>query len=264
MCYSLVNSIQDKMIKDILSSIKTYFRAMRIIKELNLWKYFFVPALIGLLLGVIFFTTAYSLSDNLGTYLSSFWKFDFGKDFVTTASTWIGGFAILIIGLILYKHLLMALSAPFMTPVSEKVEAYITGKETPKTAGKSEFIKLLLRSLRLNLRNLIKELLFTLPLLILSFIPVIGLVATLLILFIQSYYTGFGNMDYTLERYLNYKESKAFVRKNKGIAVGNGLVFTLMLFIPLVGIMLTLPIATVASTVDTINRLEETNPKFND
>jgi len=250
------------MIKDILSSIKAYFRAMRIIKELHLWKYFFVPALIGLLLGGLFFTTAYSFSDNLGTYLSSFWKFDFGKDFVTAASTWIAGFAILILGIILYKHLLMALSSPFMTPVSEKVEAYLIGKEVPKTKGASEFIRLLLRSLRLNLRNLIKELLLTIPLIILSFIPVIGLVATVLILFVQSYYTGFGNMDYTLERYLNYKESKAFVKKNKGIAVGNGLLFTLLLFIPLVGIMLTLPIATVASTISTVKLLEKTTSKL--
>jgi len=244
------------MIKDIIQSIQSYFRAIRIIKELSLWKYFLIPALIGLLLGGIFITTSYSLADNLGSYISSFWKFDFGKDFVTTASTWLGGFAILIIGIILYKHLLMALSAPFMTPVSEKVEAYLTGKEAPKTTGKSAFIKQLLRSVRLNLRNLIKELLLTIPLLILSFIPVIGLLATILILYIQSYYTGFGNMDYTLERYLNYRESKTFVRKNKGIAVGNGLIFTLMLFIPLVGIMLTLPIATVASTVDTVGRLD--------
>lgn len=244
------------MIKDILTSFKSYFQAIRIIKELNLWKYFLVPALIGLLLGGIFITLAYSLADNLGDYLSSFWKFDFGKGFVTTASTWIGGFAILIVGIILYKHVLMAFSAPFMTPVSEKVEAYLTQKETPKIKNKSQFIKQLFRSIRLNLRNLIKELLLTFPLFLLSFIPIIGLVAGVLILYIQSYYTGFGNMDYTLERYLNYKESKAFVRKNKGIAVGNGLLFTLMLFIPLVGIMLTLPIATVASTVDTIGRLD--------
>jgi len=156
----------------------------------------------------------------------------------------------------------MALSSPFMTPVSEKVEAYLIGKEVPKTKGASEFIRLLLRSLRLNLRNLIKELLLTIPLIILSFIPVIGLVATVLILFVQSYYTGFGNMDYTLERYLNYKESKAFVKKNKGIAVGNGLLFTLLLFIPLVGIMLTLPIATVASTISTVKLLEKTTSKL--
>lgn len=244
------------MIKDFIASIRSYFRAISIIKELNLWKYFLVPALIGLLLGGISITLAYSLADNLGEYISSFWSFDFGKDFVTTASTWIGGFAILIVGIILYKHVLMAFSAPFMTPVSEKVEAYLTQKETPKIKNKSQFIKQLFRSIRLNLRNLIKELLLTFPLILLSFIPVIGLVASLLILYIQSYYTGFGNMDYTLERYLSYKESKAFVKKNKGIAVGNGLLFTLMLFIPLVGIMLTLPIATVASTIDTIDRLD--------
>jgi CysZ protein len=244
------------MLKDFFKSIKTYGFALKIISKLNLWKYFFIPAILGLLLGSIFIFTVYCLSDNLGAYIAQFWKFDFGKNFIIGLSTWLGGFAILILGLLLYKHILMALSAPFMTPVSEKVEAYLTGKPIPKTESKSVFIKQLFRSIRINVRNLLKELLVTIPLLLLSFIPVIGLVATVIIFYVQSYYTGFGNMDYTLERYLNYSESKKFVKKNRGIAVGNGLVFTLMLFIPLIGIMLTLPISTVAATINTVKKLE--------
>jgi CysZ protein len=94
-------------------------------------------------------------------------------------------------------------------------------------------------------------------LIILSFIPVVGIVASMLILYVQAYYTGFGNMDYTMERYFNYRDSKKFVKRHRGIAVGNGLVFTLMLFVPIVGIMLTLPVATVASTVDTIDKIQK-------
>lgn len=243
------------MVKDLINSIKTYFQAIGIIKKLNLWKYFLIPAGMGLILGGIFITTAYSLSDNIGALLSSYWPWDFGRSAVESMSTLFGGLFILVIGILLYKHILMAVSAPFMAPVSEKVEEYLTGVKVPKVESKSDFMRQLMRSVRLNVRNLIKELAFTLPLMLLALIPVVGIVATILILYLQSYYTGFGNMDYTLERYLNYKESKAFVKKNKGIAIGNGIVFTGMLFIPLVGIMITLPIATVASTVNTIKRL---------
>lgn len=245
------------MIKDIASSIKSYLKAIQVIKELKLWKYFLVPIFLGFVLGGIFISTAYGLSDNVGSVISNLWKWEFGKNFIAGLSTWIGGFSILIIGILLYKHILMALSAPFMTPVSEKVETYLTGIDVHENEVKSSFTTQLFRSLRLNLKNLIIELLITIPLMILSLIPVIGLIATLLIFYFQSYYTGFGNLDYTLERHLNYKESNEFVKKHKGIAVGNGLIFTLMLFIPLVGITLTLPIATVASTIDSVKKLHK-------
>lgn len=243
------------MIKDFLTSISNYINAIRIIQKLKLWKFFLVPALIGFVLGMIFIVSAWSFSDEIGGFISGFWKWDFAKRFITKFSEIIGGFFVLIIGIILYKHLLMALSAPFMTPVSEKVETYLTEKDYHGNHVNSSFIEQLIRSLRLNIRNLIVELMITLPLMILSLIPVVGLVATFFIFYYQSYYTGFGNMDYTLERHLNYKESQEFVKKYKGIAIGNGLVFTLMLFIPFIGIMLTLPIATVASTVSTIKKL---------
>jgi CysZ protein len=243
------------MIKDIISSIKNYFKAFSLINKIGLWKYFLIPALIGLLLGVFFISTAYGLSDDLGEYISKLWPFEYGKNTIGNLSSWLGGLIILLLGIIVYKHALMALSAPFMTPVSEKVEAFITSKEPRKKKGNTEFFKLLFRSIRLNIRNLLKELLITIPLIFLSLIPVIGIFASVLILYIQSYYTGFGNIDYTLERYFNYRDSKSFVKRHRGIAVGNGLIFTLMLFIPLIGVMLTLPIATVAATIDTTDKL---------
>jgi len=246
------------MIKDISKSIQSYFIALKLINQLKLWRFFLVPILIGLFLGLAFITTAVNLSDNLGNYLANYWTFDFGKSFITGLSSWIAGLLIIILGIIIFKHVLMALSAPFMTPVSEKVEAFLTKKAIVKN-NKASFVAQLVRAIRLNARNLLKELAITLALMLLSLIPVIGILAIILIFYFQSFYTGVGNMDYTLERHLDYKQSKQFIKKHKGIAIGNGAVFTVMLLIPFVGIMLTLPIATVASTIDTIEKLHSKN-----
>ena len=67
--------------------------------------------------------------------------------------------------------------------------------------------------IRINLRNLGKELLLTIPILIIGLIPVIGIISTVLLFLMQAYYAGFGNMDYTLERHFNYKQSIQFVRE---------------------------------------------------
>ena len=245
------------MIQDITNGIKAYGKAIGLINKLNLWKYFFIPALIGLLTGAIIILVAYTASDNIGNRIASVWAWEWGKEFMTSVSHWIGGFLVLIIGIIVYKHIIMALSAPFMSPVSEKIEVHLTGIEIDYSDTWPEFMGLLFRGIKINIRNLFFELLYTLPLMLLSFIPLLNLVSTFLIFYIQSYYAGFGNMDYTMERYFGYKESIQFVKRHKGTAVGNGVLFSILLFIPLIGIMLTLPISTVASTLETLKKLEK-------
>src|SRR5690554_8052550 len=77
-----------------------------------------------------------------------------------------------------------------------------------------------------------------------------------LLFLVQSYYAGFGNMDYTLERHFKYAESIQFVKKNRGLAIGNGIVFMLVLLIPVVGIILVLPLSVTAASTETLRVLE--------
>ena len=78
---------------------------------------------------------------------------------------------------------------------------------------------------------------------------------------VQSYYAGFGNMDYTLERHYNYKDSINFVRRNRGIAIGNGLVFIMFLLIPFIGVILVLPLSVTAASLSTV-KLIKTNSQI--
>jgi len=118
----------------------------------------------------------------------------------------------------------------------------------------------LMRGIRINVRNLLLELLITLPVLLLNLIPVIGsIIATVILFLTQSYYAGFGNMDYTLERHFGYGDSVDFVKSSRGQAIGNGIVFMLFLLIPVVGIILVLPISVTAATVQTIDLLDKKN-----
>jgi CysZ protein len=141
----------------------------------------------------------------------------------------------------------MALSAPFMSPVSEKIEQHYYG-DTKHLHRKTSNAEQLIRGIRINVRNLLRELLITLPLLLLKFIPVVNIFSTFLLFIVQAYYAGFGNMDYTLERHLSYKESISFIRKNKGYAIGNGIVFMLFLLIPVLGIIIVLPLSVTAAS----------------
>ena len=242
------------MIKNILKGINAYVGTFKLISKLKLWKYFAIPVIISFIIASIIGLLAWNLSDNIGVYISKIWVWEFGKETFNSFSSFIGAAIVLVIGLILYKHIVMALSAPFMSPVSEKIEVHITGVENHEHRITS-FKEQLWRGVRINLRNLSKELLFTVPILLIGFVPVIGIFSSLLLFLVQAYYAGFGNMDYTLERHFKYKESIDFVKTNKGIAIGNGIVFMLFLLIPIIGIIIVLPLSVTAAALNTVELL---------
>jgi CysZ protein len=243
------------MIKNILQGLQGYTGAFGLISKLKLWKYFFIPIIISFVTAVIIGISAYGLSDNIGNFIAKVWFWDWGKETFTTISSFIGGFIVVALGLILYKHIIMALSAPFMSPVSEKIEAHLTGIQKHQHRNTS-FSEQLSRGIKINLRNLARELLLTIPILIISFIPFIGIISSFLLFLTQAYYAGFGNMDYTLERHFKYRESIDFVRRYRGVAIGNGIVFMLFLLIPFIGVILVLPLSVTAASLKTVQLIK--------
>ena len=248
------------MIKNILSAIRAYVGSFRLLSQLKLWKYFAIPIIISLVTATIIGFTAYGLSDNIGSFLAKVWIWDWGKEAFTTFASVIGAIFVLVIGLILYKHIVLALSAPFMSAVSEKIEIHING-DLKHQHRKTTFQEQLWRGIRINIRNLGKELLITIPILLLKFIPVVNIFSTILLFLVQAYYAGFGNMDYTLERHFNYKDSLNFVSRNKGTSIGNGIIFMLCLLIPVLGIIIVLPLSVTAASVKTVALLNQENER---
>jgi CysZ protein len=246
------------MFKNIVNGIQAYFGAFGLISKLKLWKYFAVPMIISVVTAVVIGLSAYGFSDNLGAYLLNIWPWEYGLSVVEKILTIFSGLIIIVLGLIVYKHIILALSAPFMSPVSEIIESHLTNTAVHSHRNTS-FNSQLWRGIRLNVRNLFMELALTIPILLLGLLPVIGIFSTVLLFLVQAYYAGFGNMDYTLERHFNYKDSLNFVRKHRGIAIGNGIVFMLFLLIPVIGIILVLPLSVTAASTKTIGLLNTQN-----
>jgi len=242
------------MIKNILKGIQAYAGTFKLISKLGLWKYFGVPMVISFFTAILIGFSAWGLSDNLGSFISKIWFWEWGAETFRTISDFIGALIIIALGLILYRHIVMALSAPFMGPVSEKIEKHLFGEN--HTHRKTSSMAQLWRGVRINVRNLLMELLLTIPIILIGFIPVVGIISSVLLFLVQSYYAGFGNMDYTLERHFKYSESIQFVRRNRGLAIGNGIVFMLMLLLPVIGIILVLPLSVTAASTETLKVLD--------
>lgn len=246
------------MIQGVIRGLKAYTASTAIISKLKLWKYFAIPMLMSLLLGILIATLAYGLSDNVGSFIANLWPWEFGKETFQTISNVFGGLLILTLGFILFKHIILALSAPFMGPISKKIEEFLLDRAVPE---ESSSIQLLVRGTRIAFRNIFRELLLTAPILLIGLIPVIGLFSSVILFLMQAYFAGFGNMDYTLERHYNYKESVNFVKRNRGLATGNGIVFMLFLLIPVIGVIMVLPLSVTAATVETVKLIQQEEKK---
>ncbi|MFY7672526.1 EI24 domain-containing protein [Tenacibaculum sp. MEBiC06402] len=242
------------MIQSTINAIKAYFDAFGIINKLKLWKYFFIPILISAITAVIIGSITYFLSDDLGHYVAKIWPWEFGKETFTSIGNFLSGVAIVALGFILYKHIVLALSSPFMGPVSMKIEEHFYGKEHEHR--KLTFSGSLSRGIRISIRNVVRELALTVLILILGLIPLIGIFSSILLFLTQAYYAGFGNMDYTLERHYSYKDSITFVKRHRGTAIGNGIVFMLFLLIPVVGVILVLPFSVTSATTETMKKIK--------
>lgn len=242
--------------KGIINGALSYIKAFEIIGRYNLWIYFLAPALVSIVLGVAILGTAWGISGNIGDWLISLYPWEWGKGVIEKIATVFGAIFVVAVGLIIFRQLVIALASPFMSPMSEKIEARMSGtkQEVPFTVSK--FFSDLIRGLTIALRNIIRELFFTFLLFLLGLVPLLTPFTTILIFVVQSYYAGFGNMDFTLERHYRVRGSVRFVRRNWGLAIGNGAVFLLLLLTG-IGFLFAIPLGAAAATTETVKRLNK-------
>jgi CysZ protein len=238
------------MLKEIGLGLSTYLQALTFIRSNRLWKYIIIPALINLLIfiGASVFVWQY-------TGMLSNWLVDLtGADSIsgTTGNVleWIIVALVKIISFFLYfklyRYTILLLSAPALALLAEKTQEILTGTSHPFHAG--QLLRDILRGVGITLKNLVKELAFTLPLYLLALIPIITPFATLAILLIESYFVGFSMIDYRNEfKRLSARESNLMIKRHRGLAVGNGLAFNILLLIPVLGVLLAPPLGAVAA-----------------
>lgn len=242
--------------KGLLNGVTSYVKAFEVISRYNLWMYFMAPALVSIVLGVAILGIAYGISGNIGDWLISLYPWEWGRATLEKIATVFGAIFVVAIGFIIFRQLVIALVSPFMSPMSEKIEMRMLGVKHEVPFSFSKFIGDLVRGLTIALRNIIRELSFTLMLFFIGLIPIFTPFTSILIFVVQSYYAGFGNMDFTLERHHRVRGSVRFVRRNWGLAIGNGAIFLLLLLTG-IGFLFAIPLSTAAATVETVKRLDQ-------
>jgi CysZ protein len=148
----------------------------------------------------------------------------------------------------LFKYLFLIIGSPLFSYLSEKTESIMQGKDS--VFNFRQMLQDMSRGIRLAMRNCLWQTVYTVSILILSFFPVIGWITPVISGLVECYYYGFSMLDYSCQRHkLSASESISFISKRRGLAMGNGLVFYLMHFVPFLGWVLAPSYAVVAATI---------------
>jgi CysZ protein len=206
-------------------------------------KYLFYTGLIALGLLVLMAVGIWKFSAFAGTWLATVIPWDWAQQSVVFS--FVIGFAVVFLCWVLVKYIMLILLGPMLSIVSERIETKLKGHAEGQgfsLAGSA------MRSVRVNSRNVLREVVMSILLLILSFIPGINFIALILLFLVQAYFAGFGVMDFYLERHYTFKETVAKVYQHKWAAICIGSIFTLLMFIPVLGVAVAPYFTTVAAT----------------
>jgi CysZ protein len=249
------------LLKEIVIAIQSYGKAHQFIRQHNLWRWIIIPGIIYALLfglsmyffgktatGVIeYFTNALGLREWIQKLQNSFLGFLFT---VAGIILWI---ILMFFYFSLFKYIWLILGSPIFAYLSEKTEAIIEGKDYPFNF--KQLMKDAFRGVKMALRNTLWQTVYTVSILILSFIPLLGWATPILALFVECYYYGFSMLDYSFERNkLTMQQGIEFTGRHKGLAIGNGIVFYLMHGFIFIGWIFAPAYAVIAATISIIDQ----------
>ncbi|HTF05925.1 MAG TPA: EI24 domain-containing protein [Bacteroidia bacterium] len=251
---------------DLGIGINTHVKAFKFIAKHSLWHYFIFPVLILAVLWVAGFWSIMGLSD---------WIVESALDALgldATEEGWLGWVQAIVtflvniglkIAFILFmnsylKYIVLIVCSPILAILSERIDEIISGRTYPFNFG--QFIKDMMRGILVTLRNMMLETLFILACFVIVWIPVVGLITIPILWFVSWYFMGFAMMDYTYERQkFTINQGAQYTRRHKGIAIGNGFIFSMILLIPFIGICIAPILSVVAATLAVLETNEEEN-----
>lgn len=247
------------LFKDFTTGISSYGKAIEFIHKNHLKRYFLFPILLSILLFAGGMQLLGSVTDDFIEYVKIFmnidsWEF-WGSEVLANTVLFLIWLILKIFTFFLVAflggHLVLILMSPVLAYISEKTEKIITGNDYPFSSR--QILLDTIRGMKIAIRNFFYEFVIIVGLLVLSFVPVVGLISSPILFFTACYYYGFSFIDYSLERKkLNTKKRVAFMKDNRGLVIGSGLLFALVLLIPFIGVALsafTAIISTVAATL---------------
>ena len=214
-----------RFLKEFYIGISSYWEAFLLIRKHKLYWFIIIPALLMLAI----YQAGYEIRSHVfSNHVSTM------NDIVWYMIKLFLELSIAILLMNFSKYLVVALLSPLLTYLSLKTEKILTGNSYE--FNYNQFIKDIKRGIRIVSRNFMWYYFFFVLILIIALIgwknpkdsPVFYLTYIL-----GFYYYGFSFLDYVNERLkISVNGSILFMRKHRGMAIGIGMIYSLMILVP--------------------------------
>lgn len=269
------------MFKNFGIGLSSYGKAIELLFTKGLIWYMVFPILLNILFLILGWLGIASITDFVENWIEGATKVEedsfYGAKYLMPISSNLSGIASGFVWVLMKfifffvfayfgGYIVVIFLSPVFAILSEKTEEILTGNKY-KFNG-DQMMRDVVRGVLLALRNLFIELGYMILIFILGmFIPLIGgIVGSVLLFFISSYFYGFSFIDYNNERRrMKLKDSVQFMRANKGMVAANGMVFSIFLLIPFCGTTLAgfiAIISVIAATVSTHKIVDLSNNPY--
>ncbi len=144
------------------------------------------------------------------------------------------------------------IAAPFNAIMAEKVEELLTGQDINSNVSLMTIIK---DSIMSQIGKLVYILLWSLLLLLISFIPVINIISPFLWIIFGSWLLSLEYLDYPMGNHdLTFKQQKETLRKRRGLSLGFGGSLMILTSIPIINFIV-MPVAVAGATAMWVDQL---------
>lgn len=247
--------------------MKAFYRALILWAEAwqfanlhKLWRFLWIPFFATLAAAIFLGLGLYKLHDVITSWIWNKLELWDLWPWVFTVLWWSALLTLGFLSLVSFRYVVLVISFPFMSKVSHHVEKILKGVNANSQREKftaASMLKDWSRGIAVSVMLFIREMGWIIFFTVLSLIPGMALLTGPIVFGIQSFFAGASNMDYTLERYKGISGSWRFMKANAGAAIGNGFIFLLILAIPFVGLLIAPLLATISSTLHTIELLNK-------
>jgi CysZ protein len=216
-------------------------------------KQFFVFFIPGVVIALIFFTyllTVGAIGNVVELVSYTPWIGSYMGTAVDSVFDWVNSISIFV-----YQFTLITLLSPFLTVLSQRVETHETGKIFQ--SNRVKFINDILRTIGVAIVG--GFIYFSLFLLwtFLAWIFGLSFLSPIVSAILIAFFTGFNSYDYSLERHaIKIKDSWKFAFSNPSQMILTGLIFTLLLFIPVLGVVIAPVLLTMVGTLNYLKMKE--------
>lgn len=254
--------------KDLGPGFSGFFRALGFAFSHGMWWMFLVPVVLWVLLAFGMYHVLEGATERAGDWAAGYLQIPVEGDdagWWSDVKTWLNGaresavawILRLAVGYLLFianKYIVLVLLSPLLAYASERTEEVLTGREFPFSWV--QLMKDALRGALIAMRNGMLELVITIGVWVLTlFVPLLTPFSVIGLFFVSAYFYGFSMFDYVFERRrMRIGESVRAVNSRLGLVIANGTVFSLVMKIPLIGLMFAPVMAAIGAVIATVKK----------